>query len=69
MHYTKIVGDQMPKIDLCEVCAKEKGVSDPAAFAFDELFEGTGLVQEIEQLTAEMVAVPAAAWVALRRGD
>ena len=24
---------------------------------------------EIEQLTAEMVAVPAAAWVALRRGD
>ena len=59
MHFTKIEGDQMPKIDLCEACAKEKGVSDPSAFAFDDLFLGTGLVQEIEPLTAgEIVKCP-----------
>ncbi len=52
VHYTKIVGDQMPKIDLCEVCAKEKGVSDPGAFAFEDLLLGTGVVQEMEELTA-----------------
>lgn len=50
VHYTKIVGDQMPKIDLCEACAKEKGVSDPGAFAFEDLLLGAGIVQEIEQL-------------------
>ena len=59
MHYTKIVGDQMPKIDLCEACAKEKGVSDPATFAFEDFLLGTGLVQEIEPLTAgEIVKCP-----------
>ena len=52
VHYTKIVGDQMPKVDLCEACAKEKGVSDPGAFAFEDLLLGSGVVQEIEQLTA-----------------
>ncbi len=57
MHYTKIVGDQMPKVDLCEACAKEKGVSDPGAF--DDLLLGVGVGPELEQLAAgEIIRCP-----------
>ena len=31
MHLTQIVGDKMQKLDLCEECAKAKGVNDPTA--------------------------------------
>ena len=51
-HYTKIVGDQTLKVDMCETCAKEKGVSDPAAYAFDDLLLEKGVVKEIEQFAA-----------------
>ncbi len=30
VHLTQIVGDKMQKVDLCEECAKQKGVNDPA---------------------------------------
>ena len=57
VHYTKIVGDQMPKVDLCETCAKEKGVSDPGAF--DDLLLGVGVGPELEQLAAgEIIRCP-----------
>jgi protein-arginine kinase activator protein McsA len=29
VHLTQIVGDKMQKLDLCEDCAKAKGVNDP----------------------------------------
>ncbi len=32
VHLTQIVGDKMQKVDLCEECAKTKGVNDPPAF-------------------------------------
>ena len=32
VHLTQIVGDKMQKLDLCEDCAKAKGVNDPARF-------------------------------------
>ena len=48
-HYTNIVGDKQQKMDLCEDCAKSKGLNDPMGFSFaDELF-GLGATQEIEQ--------------------
>lgn len=48
-HYTNIVGDKQQKMDLCEDCAKSKGLNDPMGFSFaDELF-GLGAAQEIEQ--------------------
>jgi protein-arginine kinase activator protein McsA len=31
VHLTQIVGDKMQKLDLCEDCAKAKGVNDPTA--------------------------------------
>ena len=39
----------MQKVDLCEECAKTKGVNDPAAFSLADLLLGLGASQEIEQ--------------------
>jgi protein arginine kinase activator len=49
VHLTQIVGDKMQKVDLCEDCAKHKGVNDPASFALADLLLGLGASQEIEQ--------------------
>ena len=52
-HYTNISGDKVQKVDLCEECAKSKGMDDPTGFSFvDELF-GLGAAQEIEQAGGE----------------
>ena len=49
VHLTQIVKEKMQKVDLCEACAKEKGVSDPAGFSLADLLLGLGASQEIEQ--------------------
>lgn len=49
MHLTQIVGDKMQKVDLCEECAKSKGVNDPAGFSLADLLLGLGASQEIEK--------------------
>jgi|SRR6185369_1265394 len=49
VHLTQIVGDKMQKLDLCEECAKAKGVNDPAGFALADLMLGLGASQELEQ--------------------
>jgi protein arginine kinase activator len=49
VHLTQIVGEKMQKLDLCEECAKAKGVNDPAGFALADLMLGLGAAQEIEQ--------------------
>ncbi len=33
VHLTKIVGDKMQKVDLCEDCSKDKGVDDPTSYS------------------------------------
>ena len=49
VHLTQIVGDKMQKVDLCEECAKTKGVNDPAGFSLADLLLGLGASQEMEQ--------------------
>ncbi len=49
VHLTQIVGEKMQKLDLCDDCAKAKGVNDPAGFALADLMLGLGAAQEIEQ--------------------
>ena len=49
VHLTQIVGDKMQKLDLCEECAKVKGVNDPAGFAMADIMLGLGAAQELEQ--------------------
>ncbi|MDB6022747.1 MAG: UvrB/uvrC motif [Pedosphaera sp.] len=46
---TQIVGDKVQKVDLCEECAKHKGVNDPAGFSLADLLLGLGASQELEQ--------------------
>jgi len=51
VHLTQIVGDKMQKLDLCEDCAKAKGINDPANFGLADLdlVLGLGASQQIEQ--------------------
>ena len=49
VHLTQIAGDKMQKVDLCEDCAKSKGVDDPAGFSLADLLLGLGASQEMEQ--------------------
>jgi protein arginine kinase activator len=48
VHLTEIKGDKVQKVDLCEACAKSKGVND-SSFALADLLLGLGASQEIEQ--------------------
>ena len=48
VHLTQIVGEKMQKLDLCEDCAKAKGVNDPASFALADLMLGLGASQELD---------------------
>src|SRR5579872_5321657 len=47
VHLTQIVGDKIQKVDLCEDCAKNKGVNDPTGFSLADLLLGLGAAQEI----------------------
>jgi len=49
VHLTQIAGDKMQKVDLCEDCAKHKGVNDPTGFSLADLLLGLGAAQEIGQ--------------------
>lgn len=48
VHLTQIVGDKMQKLDLCEECAKAKGINDPTSFAMADLMLGLGASQELD---------------------
>jgi len=48
VHLTQIVGEKMQKLDLCEDCAKTKGINDPTSFAMADLMLGLGASQELE---------------------
>ena len=54
VHLTEIVDGQMKKIDLCEECAKEKGVTDPQGFALADLLLGLGASSEMEQSSPDL---------------
>jgi protein arginine kinase activator len=49
VHLTQIQGEKMQKVDLCEDCAKTKGVNDQTGFSLADLLLGLGASQELEQ--------------------
>ncbi len=51
VHFTQIVGEKMQKLDMCEECAKSKGINDPS-FAMADLMLGLGASQEIDAAAA-----------------
>lgn len=46
---TQIVEGKMQKVNLCESCSKDKGVTDPTGFALADLLLGLGAAQEMER--------------------
>lgn len=52
VHLTQIVNDKVQKVDLCEDCANEKGLNEPAGFMLADALLGLGAAQEIEQAAA-----------------
>lgn len=49
---TQIVENEVKKVDLCEACAKEKGVNDPTGFSIADLLLGLGASQKMEEANA-----------------
>jgi protein arginine kinase activator len=45
---TQIVKGEMQKVNLCENCSKEKGVTDPTGFALADMLLGFGHGEKIE---------------------
>ena len=42
IYLTQLVEGKMQKVNLCEQCAEDKGVTDPTGFDLADLLEGTG---------------------------
>lgn len=60
VHLTVMDQGKIKKVDLCEQCAKEKGVDDPAAFSFADLLVsmGAGISQELSSPTPTGTTCP-----------
>lgn len=55
IHLTQIIEGKMLKVDLCESCAKSKGVQDPiAGFSLSDLLAGLGVVEETKAETTAL---------------
>lgn len=48
-HLTEIAAEKIEKFDLCEDCAKQKGVKDPTGFSLAELMLGLSGSLETKQ--------------------
>ncbi len=55
VHLTQIAGENLQKLDVCEDCAKQTGVNDPAGFSLADLLLGLGTTQNIDQTGANGV--------------
>jgi protein arginine kinase activator len=50
VHYTEIIKNKMVKINLCENCAKEKGVDIYSKFSIADLLSGLSDIEETKSL-------------------
>lgn len=46
VHLTQIINNKIHKVDLCEECAQQKGVTDPEGFALADLLQNTPFVAQ-----------------------
>jgi len=53
VHLTQIVNNKIHKVDLCESCAKKKGVTDPEGFSLADLFAKKPKVVDSKQSKLE----------------
>ena len=54
VHLTQIVNAKMLKVELCENCAKAKGVQEQAGFSLADLMVGLGSADEIKSDTPDL---------------
>lgn len=47
VHLTQMIEGKIKKVDLCEECAKSKGVDDPTGFSLADLLMGLGASEQI----------------------
>lgn len=52
VYYTQIVANEVKKVNLCDACAKEKGVNDPTGFSIADVLLGLGAGQKMEEAAA-----------------
>jgi len=55
VHLTQIVNGKIHKIDLCETCAKEKGVTDPNGFSLADLLSSGVEGEDLEAVHGDLV--------------
>jgi protein arginine kinase activator len=55
VHLTQIVNGKIHKIDLCETCAKEKGVTDPNGFSLADLLARGVEGDELDSLPGDLI--------------
>jgi len=58
VHLTQIIGGKMQKIDLCDKCAKEKGVADPTGFSLADMLLGLGASENMRAGNPEELQCP-----------
>lgn len=51
--FTQIINGQVQKVNLCEECSKQKGVTDPTGFALAELLLGMGETKAAPSLASK----------------
>jgi len=56
VHLTKVEGDKMHKVDLCEGCSKEKNVNAPSGGSLSSIFKGLTDADDLEFESEESVS-------------
>ena len=49
--FTQLIQGKKKKVNLCQSCADEKGVTDPTGFALADMLDDAGLVSSLRLLT------------------
>lgn len=59
VHLTKIIGDKVHKLSLCEDCARQQGLSTVEGFSMADMLFGLGSSEQMEKSTGTDVTCPA----------
>ncbi|MGB0344065.1 MAG: UvrB/UvrC motif-containing protein [Coraliomargarita sp.] len=58
VHLTQIINNKIHKVDLCESCAQQKGVTDPEGFALADLLQTANLEIPLQSSGGDTPACP-----------
>ncbi|MGC6455971.1 MAG: UvrB/UvrC motif-containing protein [Coraliomargaritaceae bacterium] len=58
VHLTQIINNKIHKVDLCESCAQQKGVTDPEGFALTDLLQKANFEMSAEMSSGASLTCP-----------